>query len=139
MSNRVEWTDEMSVGIDTIDADHKRLIELLNSYMDAVDNDEGAFVFTDIFHGFLDYTAYHFAREEDIMAAAQYGGLKAHHQSHMDIIEQLEFMHENVMMSVSAELQDAEREFFQNWLRKHIQIEDQAYSKTVRDYLDAVA
>lgn len=136
---RIEWTPEMSVGIDMIDDDHKRLIDLLNDYIDAVDNDEGVFVFDGLFKQFMDYTAYHFAREEDLMAAAGYSDLENHHLGHLKIIEQLNDMREQVLLSVSSEMQDDVREFFLNWLQVHIMIKDQAYSDTVRRHLDQAA
>ena len=139
MKKRIEWTDDMSVRIDVIDEDHKRLIALLNFYMEAVDDDEGAIVFSNIFQAFLDYTTYHFSREETMLAAAGYADLDTHRQSHLGIIEQLDFMHSNVMMSASSDMQDEVREFLLNWLRIHILVKDKAYSETVRLHLEAAA
>lgn len=129
----------MSVGIDMIDEDHKCLINLLNDYIAAVDNDEGVFVFDSLFKQFMDYTEYHFAREEQLMAEAGYTDLESHAQGHRMIIEQLNDMREQVLLSVSSDMQDDVREFFLNWLQVHIMIKDQAYSAPVRRHLDAAA
>ena len=136
---RIEWAPEMSVGIDIIDEDHKRLIDLLNAYIDAVDADEGVFVFDSLFCEFFDYTGYHFAREEEMMAEAGYPGLEKHRKGHQGIIEQLQEMRRKVMQSASAEMQDEVREFLLDWLRVHIMIKDQAYAAALREHFSEAA
>ena len=136
---RIQWTADMSVGIDLIDEDHKCLIELLNNFIDAVDNDEGVFVFDTLFQEFLDYTEYHFAREERLMAEAGYADLHTHAQGHAQLIQQLNDMREQVLLSVTSDMQDDVREFFLNWLQIHIMVKDQAYSAPVRRHLSAAA
>lgn len=136
---RIEWAPEMSVGIDIIDEDHKRLIDLLNAYIDAVDADEGVFVFDSLFCEFFDYTGYHFAREEEMMAKAGYPDLEEHRRGHQTIIEQLEGMRRKVMLSVSAGMQDEVRAFLLDWLWVHIMIKDQAYAASLQDHFSKAA
>lgn len=137
--NQIPWTDKMSVGIDVLDNDHKTLIALLNSFIQAVDNDEGVMEFDCTFRMFMDYASEHFAREEALMEKAGYEGLEAHIRGHRILTEQLIEMHNKVLMSASAELQDDVREFLTEWLSIHIMVKDQGYSGAVKAYLNAQA
>jgi hemerythrin len=77
-----QWTDELSTGIDDIDAQHKELIMHVNTLIDACGNQKGQ---DDIgrYLGYLgEYVAYHFAAEEREMTCYHYSGLTAHEQEH---------------------------------------------------------
>ena len=63
----VEWKQELSVGIETIDEDHKRLIELTNTLINAIDKDIPKEELKTIFEELEAYTHYHFEREEGFM------------------------------------------------------------------------
>jgi len=138
-NNQIPWTEALSVGIDAIDEDHKTLIALLNSFIQAVDDDEGVMEFDSTFRMFMDFATEHFAREEALMEKAGYEDLDAHIRGHRMLAEQLTEMHNRVLMSASAELQDDVREFLTEWLSIHIMVKDQGYSDVVKSYLNLQA
>ncbi|MBD3661879.1 MAG: hemerythrin family protein [Arenibacter algicola] len=131
MTDRVVWTEDMSVGCEALDNDHKVLVQALNDYIDAMENDEGVFVTDGIFSVLVDYTNYHFAREEKIMEAAGYDDLETHKKAHEGLKEQLLDCRTRFMLNPNSELEEEVREFLYNWLQTHILVKDM-------DYRDAV-
>jgi len=131
----IKWTDDMSVGVEAIDDEHKTLISILNSFIDAVDDDEGVLVYDSIFSSFLDTALAHFQHEEELMERAGYEDLELHKQGHKSLLEQLQDMRAKLMTSSSTDMEDDVREFLASWLEVHIMVKDQAYSETVRAYL----
>ncbi|MFO1425295.1 MAG: hemerythrin domain-containing protein, partial [Candidatus Competibacteraceae bacterium] len=64
MNKFVEWSNELSVGIEEIDAQHKVLVDLLNQIHEAIQQRHGAEVTRDIVLRLDEYTRVHFAVEE---------------------------------------------------------------------------
>lgn len=127
MSEKIVWTEDMSVGCEALDNDHKILVQALNDFVEAADNDEGVFVTDGIFSVLADYTNYHFAREEKVMEACGYEDLDRHKQAHESLKEQLFDCRTRYMLNPNAELEEEVRDFLMNWLQTHILIKDMGY------------
>jgi hemerythrin len=77
-----QWTEDLSTGVEDIDAQHRELIRHLNTLIDACSTQNGR---DDIgrFLGYLgEYVAFHFAAEEREMTCYHYADLTAHEQEH---------------------------------------------------------
>ncbi|HEY9080870.1 bacteriohemerythrin [Magnetovibrio sp.] len=131
MTAKIAWTDDMSVGCAALDNDHKILIQALNDFVDALENDEGVFVTDGIFSVLLDYTNYHFAREEAVMGACGYDDLAQHKQTHLELKEQLLDARRRYMLNPSSDLEEEIRDFLLSWLQTHILIRDMDYKDVV--------
>jgi len=64
---KIEWRDELRVGIESIDTDHKKLVQLTNDLIDAVTHHRPKEDILTVYNELVDYTQYHFAREERFM------------------------------------------------------------------------
>lgn len=117
----------MSVGCKALDDDHKVLIQALNDFVEALETDEGVFVTDGIFSVLVDYTNYHFTREEKIMEACGYADIENHKKTHQELKEQLMDSRTRYMLNPNAVLEDEVRQFLTNWLQKHILISDISY------------
>lgn len=131
MTAKVVWTDDMSVGCAALDNDHKILIQALNDFIDALENDEGVFVTDGIFSVLLDYTNFHFAREEAILDACHYSDVASHKQTHIELKEQLMDARRRYMLNPSSDLEEEIRDFLLSWLQTHILIRDMDYKDVV--------
>ena len=60
----IQWSNQYSVGIDLLDADHKVLISLINQIDEAIRSSEPVELVRRVLDALLDYTDYHFSREE---------------------------------------------------------------------------
>ncbi len=127
MAEKIVWTDDMSVGCKPLDDDHKVLIQALNDFIEAMENDEGVFVTDGIFSVLVDYTDYHFTREEKVMEACGYPDLENHKKTHAELREQLLDSRTRYMLNPNAELEEEVRDFLTNWLQDHILVKDMSY------------
>jgi len=66
----IEWSDDLSVGLDSVDYQHRRLVEMINELDEAVSVGSDEEMLRDIIKRLYDYTDYHFTTEEEIMRAA---------------------------------------------------------------------
>ncbi|MBF0175301.1 MAG: hemerythrin family protein [Magnetococcales bacterium] len=62
-----KWSEELSVNVPTIDADHKKLFILLNDLFAACFAGVGNEVVHETLQALTDYSQYHFSREESLL------------------------------------------------------------------------
>ena len=119
----VAWRETFSVGVHEIDYDHKRLIELINRVVSASSYDLGVEYTHEIFDKLIDYTKYHFAREEVLMEQYKFPGMKKHIHQHRLFIGKIDEICNNLDRSMNI----AHHEvfiFLKSWLVKHICVHD---------------
>lgn len=123
----MNWNDKMSVGIEVFDADHKKLIAMLNDLFDAVQAGKGKDVLGKILDGLVDYTKMHFSREEQMMQKHSYVDYAAHKKEHDDLAKQVLDVQKKYQSGQTATLSMEVMNFLKNWLVKHIQGTDKKY------------
>ena len=127
MATFIEWSNELSVGIEEIDAQHKVLVDLLNQIHEAIQQRHGAEVTARILEKLGEYTRTHFAVEESLMRIMHYPDYERHKAEHDKLIEQLNVFHAKLVAgktSISFEL----AHFLKVWLTKHIMETDKYYT-----------
>lgn len=88
----IAWNDRLLVGVQAIDADHKRLVGLLNDLYDAIERGVGQEIVGEVLRELEDYTRGHFAREEALFLQTAYPGAAAHRQEHAGMCAWVEDM-----------------------------------------------
>ncbi|OEF98395.1 bacteriohemerythrin [Desulfuribacillus alkaliarsenatis] len=82
---KVEWNKSLETGIGIIDDQHKKLIERIDAFVQAVNNDDIE-VIEDTVDYLIGYTIQHFGAEELIMIRNGYAGFKEHRDKHSSFI-----------------------------------------------------
>lgn len=118
---QVEWTNDLSVGIDLIDEQHRMLIKRLNDFSEAVQQHQGPNKIGSALDFLMEYTDFHFSAEERHMAANGYQGLDAHrlkHDEYKSILSDLErdFRDDGPTHELASSIDT----LLVNWLLKHI-------------------
>ena len=85
----IEWTDNLSVGIDSIDEQHKKLVNIINALNDAILSGESNNLLIQIFNNLATYTNVHFTYEENMFAEFGYPDSVEHKKQHEALIAQL--------------------------------------------------
>lgn len=123
-----EWQDSLSVGVPSIDRQHKVLIGLINDLHIAIDTDKGADVAKFILGKLINYAKAHFIYEESLFKGQNYIATEEHLASHRRIEAQLDELNEKSKDS-NYNLPEELMEFLKNWLNNHILKEDMGYSE----------
>jgi hemerythrin len=122
----IEWSDELSVGIQEIDEQHKVLVSLLNEMHDAIHERHGREASIRILKRLTEYTKIHFAVEESLMRIFDYPGYEEHKKQHEQLIQEildLEYKIIEEEHAISFQL----LHFLKMWLTKHILESDMDY------------
>ena len=127
----ITWDNSLSIGLDVIDEQHKRWVEIINKLYSefckgaALDN---LYV---IISELSEYTEYHFGFEERYMKESAYADTEAHEKTHAGFIEKLQEFKENYKegrVDVAYNLMG----FLRPWVKYHILEIDKPYVESFR-------
>jgi hemerythrin len=124
----VEWKDEYSVGIKSIDTQHRKLLGLINSLQTAVNYKTGEVFEQEALDELVDYTKTHFKYEEGLMEQNGYPDFEAHRAQHELMIARVEEVLNHYQRDPDSAMQNA-LDFLRDWLINHINGTDKQYSK----------
>lgn len=121
----IKWRDAMSVGDQTIDSDHKHLIDLINTFEVAL---SGATIdhkqIATVLLGLVEYTGDHFNREEEIQRLIRYPYYDSHSRGHRDVLKKLQVIIADYTRTKAGPTRDKMVRdlagFLKEWLVDHI-------------------
>jgi hemerythrin-like metal-binding domain len=120
------WIDAYSTGIAEVDGQHKKLVELINTLFDSITVKDRTTVLNQAFEELVNYTVFHFGKEEELMTRCAYPDIANHKAEHRSFINEInKFKQEfasgdnKVMLKVIN--------FLKDWLLNHIKGTDKKY------------
>jgi len=132
------WTDDLTTGSSLIDGDHRKLVELVNAFFQAMQGGQGNAQVSKAMKHLIAYTGEHFAREEAEMARIQYVAALAHRTEHTKLIKQLVELKE--MQDAGGRMNTpAVADFLSLWLREHILAADMKLATALKQGRSAPA
>ncbi len=119
------WNSSLSVGIDIIDAQHRRIVDYINE-LDVARRVKDPSKVTQVLMGLVDYTRTHFAFEEELMNQAGYPLSESHKKVHDAFVSHVtRYVEEHDSgKDVSRKLMSE----LQIWLTNHIKNDDKDYA-----------
>ena len=128
----IEWKDEYSVGLDSIDQQHRKLIGLINQLTTAVDYSTGEEFEREALAELVEYTKTHFTFEEGLMEDNGYPDFEAHRAQHRAMIAEVEAVLAEYEKDHDMAMRHAV-DYLQGWLINHINGTDKQYSSFLID------
>jgi len=124
-----EWTERLSVGIPSIDRQHKTLIGYINTLAEAAreNNGSSAVVIGFVLNNLVSYTKMHFIYEEMLFDRYGYEEEKEHKMHHRKLAVQVEQYYARYKSGDSGFSEDL-LAFLMEWLNYHILVDDVAYA-----------
>lgn len=123
----MQWSDDLSVGVAVIDADHKKLIAMVNTLFEGVREGKGRDAVGAILDGLITYTVEHFNREEKLFAQTGYPLAAEHRAQHEKLKEEVLAIQQKYAAGKSYTITLETMNFLKAWLVNHIQGSDQKY------------
>jgi len=124
----LEWDKRFELGVNFIDRDHKRLVNLLNEIHENVINCATNEALGAVISELIDYATYHFAAEENSMAYHEYAALPLHREEHLKFCR--------IVASFLEDFREGKEDpsldilsFLGNWLFDHILLTDSEFCR----------
>lgn len=123
---QIEWNESFITGIETIDKQHKGLVELLNSLIQDFNEVMDRRKLENSIEKLFDYTKYHFSTEEYLMRQANYPDYQAHKNEHDSFAGKVK----EFLINFSDGKEDLTKDiidFLSGWVKHHILQVDRGY------------
>jgi len=123
----INWDDSFSVNVKEIDAQHKKLVNMLNELYDAMRQGKGKEILGKTISGLIEYTDVHFKTEEKYFDKFGYPETEQHKKEHSDFVQKvLDFKKdfESGKLTLTVKVMN----FLKEWLQNHIKGSDKKYS-----------
>ena len=124
----INWDDSFSVKVAEIDAQHQKLVQLVNSLNDAMKQGKGKDAISIVLNELINYTATHFKTEEKYFDEFDYPLTDEHKMEHSNFVKKV-MAFKNDFQSGKLGLSIDVLNFLVNWLKNHIMIVDKKYSE----------
>ncbi len=113
------WDNTLSVQVQEIDDDHRKLVDLFNLLNHAVKGEEAADYVEALLEELISCTDCHFKHEERLMIKYGYDGFGEHKNEHDDLISSIIDLHKK-RRTEGKPLSEEDIEFLEHWLTGHI-------------------
>ena len=120
----IDWDDSFSVGVEIIDSQHKKLVELINNFHSAETN------LDEVVQDLLAYVNFHFKTEEKYFKEFGYEKIEEHTHQHKFYEDKIKEIYKKCLTEkidegkISAEIEG----FIKDWILNHIKISDKEYT-----------
>jgi hemerythrin len=125
----LEWESDLDTGIEVIDGQHKRIVEMINGLHAAQLQMDKAAV-ARVIEEVVDYTLSHFAFEETLLEDAGYQFSRAHKKVHELFIRRVNVF--RTRHQAGEDVADELKDLLGRWLFNHIRNDDANYVEAVK-------
>jgi hemerythrin len=115
----ITWSQVLSVGVDEIDEDHRKLVTIFNILNHAVIERESPDYLAAVLEELINCTVWHFSHEERLMLKHHYQDADEHKTEHRELIQSARELQQEILQGDKA-VADEHIEFLERWLTEHI-------------------
>jgi hemerythrin len=119
----IVWSDILSVEVDEIDEDHRKLVNIYNILNHAVIERESPAYLAAVLEELINCTVWHFSHEERLMLKYGYEEMEEHQAKHQELIKSARKLQQKILQA-DKPVTDEEIEFLERWLTEHILTSD---------------
>lgn len=120
-----QWSEDLTVGVEVIDQQHKGIFSRVNILLSAMAQGKGGNEVGTVVLFLSDYVIKHFRAEEDLMIRHNYDGYASQKAEHMKFIKDFSLLkNEFETHGITSPLALQTQQLLCDWLKNHIVIED---------------
>ncbi len=128
----IQWSEDLDIGFELIDKQHKVLVNMINELYDAMMEIKGQEALRKVVNRMVEYAAIHFMVEEKWMVEFDYENYTEHKKIHDDFTRKAldlknQLSEEGFVLSLDV------LNFLRDWLIGHIQGTDRKYISCFRE------
>ena len=124
----INWNDSLSVGINSIDDQHKVLIGMINEFYENIKSNPHEENLSTLLKKMKEYTVVHFNYEETYFKKFNFPSYESHKKEHDNFVAKVieverKFNSKEIVLSFEI------TNFLKDWIKRHIKGTDMQYSK----------
>jgi hemerythrin len=115
----IAWQPEFEIGIESIDHEHRGMIDLLNTLYGRLGQDAAPEEVLDFLGDVLARIAAHFALEESLMRTMNYDQYAAHKTDHEDLLDEIRAITDAYEQADTPDYQTTLARCLREWFNNH--------------------
>lgn len=115
----IVWDVLLSVAVDEIDEDHRKLINIFNILNHSVAEGESSGYLAAVLSELINCTVWHFSHEERLMLKYGYEEIAEHKAEHQELINSAKKLQQKILQADKS-VSDEDIQFLERWLTGHI-------------------
>lgn len=134
----MQWTEDLSTGLDDIDEQHRELIDRINGLVAAIRQSVCRQTIGGVIQFLEDYIRFHFGLEEEKMKQSGYPGYEYHRGEHATFVRSFAELKEELLKLEggtkpgSYDLSVTTNQVVVDWILEHIRKTDRAFGDFLR-------
>ena len=128
------WDKTLSVEVDEIDQDHRRLVDIFNILNHSVRDGDASDYIEAVLEELVSCTVWHFRHEERLMLKYDYPGFADHKEEHAELIDSARELQQKFLQA-GKQLANDDIDFLEVWLTKHILVTDMPLGAYLNDVM----
>lgn len=129
----ISWNDGLDIGVKSIDDEHKKLLDIINKFSEAIDNDTNNEEFEKIFDKLNLYIREHFTSEEVLIKKSSYKDFDKHQYQHQFFTNKISEIKDRFFSTDDYSKRKEIVIFLIDWLINHIINEDMKLIKYFKE------
>ena len=129
----IVWGQVLSVEIDEIDEDHRKLLDIFNILNHSLVDGEPPDYLAAVLKELINCTIWHFSHEERLMLKYGYAEIEEHRAMHQELIKGARQLQHKILQTDKS-VSEEDVVFLERWLTEHILTDD----RRLGDYLSQV-
>ena len=124
---KIVWNDEFSVGVETMDVQHQRILKIYNKLIDNAQADPSSETVSEVLAEMVEYASTHFKSEEQLLEDHEYPELKQQKDEHREFKQQAgEFC--LLTLEQNEKMTHDLLNYLHDWWKDHILYKDKRYA-----------
>jgi hemerythrin len=115
----IVWGDILSVEVDEIDEDHRKLVNIFNILNHSVMAGEPREYLVAVLDELINCTVWHFSHEERLMLKYGFEAIEEHKAVHQELIKTARKLQQEILQAEKP-VAEEDIEFLECWLTEHI-------------------
>ena len=120
----IAWKKTYEIGIESIDHEHREMIELINALYAELDSGPSESEVARFLGEILSKISAHFALEEKVMRELEYLDYDAHKENHEDLLEEIRDIMDRYEDGAYAAMKDELVQNLEIWFTEHFKNKD---------------
>lgn len=135
---KIHWTEELSTGVEILDAQHRELFTRIDRLLEACMQRKGAEQMMDTLRFLESYVIEHFGMEEEMMRRYEYAGLRDHEALHREFRQRVTDLSAEIEREGAGSLMVLKvNGLIVDWLNTHIRKVDRIMAIDMREHFAA--
>lgn len=115
----IVWDKVLSIGVEEIDEDHRKLVGIFNTLNHAVRDLDSPEYLAATLEELINCTVWHFSHEERLMLKFGYPAMNEHKEEHRELIESARQL-QRELLGTDKPVAEEQMEFLERWVTAHI-------------------